>query len=78
MIANTISRTILGVSRWSETGDADVRPDESSALPMSLDAFPKSRDSVAHSKQIGQSGANHTVPAPQRSLPNRRAPVKSP
>jgi hypothetical protein len=78
MIANTISRIIARVSRWSATGDAAVRPDESPPLPISLDASPKYRDSIAHSKPIGQSGANHTTTAPQRSLPNRRAGAKSP
>jgi hypothetical protein len=78
MIASTISQTILGMSRWSATGDAAVRPDGSPALPMSLDASPKYRDSIDHSKTINQSAANHTITAPQPSLPNRRAAVKSP
>jgi hypothetical protein len=78
MIANASSRIIVSMSRWSSTGNAIVRPDESPALPMSLDGSPKYRDSIAHSKPISRSGASHTFTAPQRSMPNRRAGVKSP
>jgi hypothetical protein len=79
MIANTISRVIVHLSRWSSSGNAAARPNSCPALPMSLRASPKYRDSIAHSKQISQSGAlNHSIPAPQRLMPNHRAALKSP
>jgi hypothetical protein len=79
MIANTISRIIMRVSRWSSTGNAAARPDRCPAPPMSLAASPKYRDGATHSKPISQSGTlNHTIPAPQRRLSNLRATAKSP
>src|SRR5262249_41384120 len=45
MIASTISRIIARVSCWSSTGNATARPNRSTALPMSLGASPKYRDS---------------------------------
>jgi hypothetical protein len=57
MIANTISRIIARVLRWSSTGNAAARPDRCPASPMSQGASPKYRDCVARSKPINQSGA---------------------
>jgi len=79
MIANTISRIIVRVSRRSPTGNAAAQPERRPAPPMSQGASPKYRDSAARSKPINQSGAiNHTIPAPHRPPSNRRAPAKSP
>ena len=79
MIASTISRIIVRVSRWSSTGNPAARPDSCPALRMTLRASPKYCDSTAHSKQISQSPAlSQTIPAPQPLLPSRRATVKSP
>jgi hypothetical protein len=79
MSASTISRIIACVPRRSSTGDAAARPDMCPAPRMSLLASPKYRVSTAHSKPTSQSGAlNHTMPASQRPLSNRRAPLNSP
>jgi hypothetical protein len=79
MIAHTISRITAPVSRRSSTGNAAARPDRCPAPRMSLRASPKYRVSTAHSKPTSQSGAlNNTMPAPQRSLSNSPAPLKSP
>jgi hypothetical protein len=79
MIANTVSRIIVRVLRWSSTGNAAARPERCPAPPVSLGASHKYRDSAARSKPINQSGApNHTVPALQWRLSNHRDPLKSP
>ena len=78
MIATTISRIIVRVSRWSPTGNAPAWPDRSQAPPMSLASSPKYRDSDAHSKPINQSSVlDHAIPTPHRPLLNHRAVVKS-
>jgi hypothetical protein len=79
MIARTISRIVARASHRSSTGNAVARPDRCPALRMSPRTSPKYRVSTTHSKATSQSGAlNHTMPAPQRPLPNRRATLKSP
>ena len=79
MSANTISRIIVSVSRWSSTGNPAARPDSCPTLPMSLRALSKYCDTTAHSKQISQSGAlNQTIPPPHSLLSKRGATVKSP
>jgi hypothetical protein len=79
MIANTVSRIIARVSRWSLTGNASARPDWPPAPPISTGTSLKYRDSTAHPKPISQSDAlDHTITAPHRSLSNRSATAKSP
>ncbi len=79
MIASTFSRIIARVSCWSSTGNAAVRPNRSTAPPVSLGASPKYRDSSACPGPTNQSGAlDPTITAPHRSLSNRRAKAKSP
>jgi hypothetical protein len=79
MSAHTISRITARVSRRSSTGDAAARLRRCKALHLSHRASPKHSDDDAHSKPITRSGAhNNIIPAPQRLLPARHAPIKSP
>jgi hypothetical protein len=63
MIANTVFRIIVRVSRWLLTGNAAARPDSCPARRRSLCASLKYRDSAAHPKLI-----NHPAPSITRSL----------
>ena len=47
MIAHTISRMIVRVSRWSSTGNGAVRPEGRPASPVALHASPKHSLSAA-------------------------------
>jgi hypothetical protein len=79
MIAHTISRFIVRVSRWSSTGDAAVRPERRAASPVTLHASPKHSVSTALSNPISRFGVrNHKALAYRRRLPARRATIKSP
>jgi hypothetical protein len=79
MIASTIPRIIARVSCWSSTGNVAARPDRCSTPPVRRGAPPKYRDNIAQQTPTSPSGAlDHTITAPQRSLPNRRATAKSP
>jgi hypothetical protein len=79
MSASTISRILAYVPRWSSTGDAAAWLRRCPVLHLSQRASPKHSDGTAHSKPITRSGAyNNIIPAPQRLLPVRRAPIKSP
>jgi hypothetical protein len=79
MIANTISRIIARVSRWSSTGDPAVRPERRPASHVTLQVSPKHSASVALSSPITRSGVrNHKVLAHTRLLLARCASIKSP
>jgi hypothetical protein len=79
MIANTISRIIVRVSRWSSTGNAAARPDGGPASHVTLQVSPKHSVSAALSTPITRSGVrNHNVLAHRRRLSGRRATIKSP
>jgi hypothetical protein len=79
MIANTISRIIVSVSRRSSTGNAAARPDRRPALHVTLNVSLRHGVSAALSNPITRSGArNHKVLAHRRLLLDRRATIKSP
>ena len=79
MIANTISRVIAHVSRWSSTGNAAVRPERRPAPHVMLQVSSKHSVSAALSTPITRSGVrNHKLVAHRRLLPARRATIKSP
>jgi hypothetical protein len=79
MIASTISRIIVRVSRWSSTGNAATRPREVPGTVYEPGWVANYRDSAARSKPGNQSGAlNRTNTAPQRRPSNHRDLVKSP
>ena len=79
MIANTISRVIAYVSRWSSTGNAAVWLKRHPASHVTLQVSPKNSLSTALSNLITRSGVrNHKVRTHRRLLPPRRATIKSP
>jgi hypothetical protein len=79
MIANTISRIIARVSRWSSTGNATVRPESRPAAHVTLQVSPKHSVSAALSNPITRSGVlDHKVVAHRPRLPARPATIKSP
>jgi hypothetical protein len=79
MIANTISRIIVRVSRWSSTGNAAARPETRPASHVTLHVSSKHSVSAALTNPITRSGVrSHKVLAHRRLLPARRATIKSP
>jgi hypothetical protein len=79
MIANTISRVIAHVSRWSSTGNAAARPERRPAPHVTLQISSKHSVSAALSTPITRSGVrNHKVLTRRRRLPARPATIKSP
>jgi hypothetical protein len=79
MIANTISRIIVRVSRWSSTGNAAARSERRPASHVMLQVSPKHSVSTALSNPITRSGVlNQKVLAHTRLLLIRRATIKSP
>lgn len=79
MIANTISRIIVHVSRWSSTGNAAARPERRPASHVTLQVSPKRGVNAALSNAITRSGVlNHRLLAHTRLLLTRRATIKSP
>jgi hypothetical protein len=79
MSANTISRIIVRVSRWSSTGNTAARPKRRPASHVTLNVSPKHSVSAALSNPITRSGVlNHKVLAHTRLLLARRARIKSP
>ena len=79
MIANTISRIIVRVARWSSTGNAAARPERRPASHLTLQVSPKHTVSAALSNPTTRSGVlNHKGLAHTRLLLARRATIKSP
>ena len=79
MSASTISRIIVRIPSRSTTGNDAARPEGAPALHVRLQAASKHSVSAAHSKPLTQSGArNRMTLAPQRLLPRRHVPTKSP
>jgi hypothetical protein len=79
MIANTSSRIIARLLRWSSTGNAAARPERRPASHMTLHVSLKHSVSAALSNPITRSGVrNHKVLAHTRLLLARRATIKSP
>jgi hypothetical protein len=79
MIANTISRIITRVLRWSSTGNAAARPESRPASQVTLQVSPKHSVRAALSNPSTRSGVRyHKIVAHRRRLPARRATIKSP
>jgi hypothetical protein len=79
MIANTISRIIVRVSRWSSTGNPAARPERQPASHVMLQLSLKHSVSAALPNPITWSGVrNHKVLAHKQLFPDRPAPIKSP
>ena len=79
MIANTISRVIAHVSRWSSTGNAAALPERRPALHVTLQVSSKRSVNAALSAPIIRSGVrNHKVLTHRRRLPDPPATIKSP
>jgi hypothetical protein len=79
MIANTIPRIIVRVSRWSPTGNAAARSERRPAAHVTLQASTKHGVRAALPNPITRSGVhNHKVVAHTGLLPARRATIKSP
>jgi hypothetical protein len=79
MIANTIFRIIVRVSRWSSTGNAAAWPDRHPASHVTLQVSPKHSVSAPLSNPITRSGVlNHNVLTHTRLLLARCATIKSP
>jgi hypothetical protein len=79
MIANTISRVMAHVLRWSSTGNAAVLPERRPAPHVTLQVSSKHSVNAALSAPIIRSGVrNHKVLTHTRRLPARPATIKSP
>jgi hypothetical protein len=79
MIAHTISRIIVRVSRWPSAGNAAAWPERRPASHVTLQASPKHSISAALSNPITRSDVrNHKVLAHRRRLLACRATIKSP
>jgi hypothetical protein len=79
MIANSISRVIAHVLRWSSTGNAAVLPQRRPASHVTLQVSSKHSVNAARSTPITRSGVrNHKILTHRRRLPARPATIKSP